>query len=196
LANTIDTTFFFGRLNVAQKSDATVSNNLQALINELEPVVLTSLMGYELYRDYKAGIAAGTPDAKWLAIRDGQEYTNRSLVLSKWNGLKFTSGTANKSLIANYVYWYWQQNEASNTTGTGEKIAANQNAVASSPAQKMMTAWNEMVDMNFELIEFLMSNQDIYPQFLNHYSQNLFFTWVGFRRIGNSLLVKQNLLGI
>jgi hypothetical protein len=187
LANIIDTTFFFGRINVAQKSDATVSNNLQALINELEPEVLTSLLGYELYKDYKAGISVGSPDAKWLAIRDGVEYTNRREVLSKWKGLRYTEGTTNKSLIANYVYWYWQQNQFSHTTGTGEKLAANQNAISVSPARKMVSAWNEMVCMNFDLVEFLLSDDVNYPQFQDHYSRSL--SW-------DCLLVKQNIFGI
>lgn len=196
MATIIDTSFFFGQLNIAQKSDSSVSANLQALINELEPALLTYLLGYDLYKQYLDGIVIVSPAAKWTAIRDGKEYTNRQGVLTKWKGLKYTEGTTPRSLIANYVYWHWMQNEASETTGTGEKVAANQNAVNASPANKMVRAWNEMVDMINELVEFLMSDQSTYPEFLLHYSQGLFYKWNGFRSSSNSTLYKQNLLGI
>ena len=196
MATIIDTSFFFGQLNIAQKSDSSVSTSLQALINELEPALLADLLGYDLYKQYLAGIALGSPTAKWTELRDGKEYTNRQGVLSKWKGLKYTDGSTTRSLIANYVYWHWLQNEASETTGTGEKMPANQNAVNTSPANKMIRAWNEMVDMINELVEFLMSNQATYPEFLVHYSQGLFYKWNGFRSSSNSSLYKQNSLGI
>lgn len=154
-------------------------------IDEHEERLLTDLLGYSLYKDYKAGIAAGSPDPKWLAIRDGLEYTNRAGILSKWRGLKFTDGTAKKSLIANYIYWHWMDNEQTITTGTGEKKAKNQNADHATPAYKMVSAWNQMVFWNWELIEFLLSKQSDYPSFVDQYS-----------RIPISLLKKQNVLGI
>ena len=116
--------------------------------------------------------------------------------MTKWKGLKFTEGTTPRSLIANYVYWHWLQDQASETTGTGEKVAANQNAVNASPAVKMVRAWNEMVDMINEMVEFFMSNQETYPEFVLHFSQGLFYKWNGFRTTPNSAVIKQNLLGI
>jgi hypothetical protein len=184
---TIDSSYFFGPLTIPQKSDAAVSSSLTWLINELEPKLLTDLLGYELYKTYAAGIAVlPTPDAKWTDLRDGKEYTNRSSILTKWKGLKYTEGTtAKKSLIANYVYWHWMEKEASASTGTGEKVPNAQNAVNTSPIHKMVRAWNEMVCMNFELIEFLLSNQSTYPEFVNHYG-----------RIPRTILKKQNAFGI
>lgn len=182
---TIDASYFFGPLTVAQKSDINVAANLLMFIDEHEEKLLTDLFGYKLYKDYKAGIAAGSPAAKWTELRDGKEFTTRSGIETKWRGLRFTIGTAKKSLIANYVYWNWMRNEASNTTGTGEKVANSQNAVNASPAAKMTNAWNEMVTMVWELVEFLLSNEDVYPDFSDHYS-----------RIPVSLLKKQNAFGI
>lgn len=181
---TIDATYFFGELNIAQKTD--VAASITMFIDEHEEKLLTDLLGYELYKLYKAGIAVTpTPDAKWTAIRDGKEYTNRSGVLTKWKGLRFTDGTAKKSLIANYVYWHWLQNEASNTTASGEKVAKTGGAMEASPVHKMVRAWNQMVNWNKELIEFLLTNYTDYPEFQNQYG-----------RIPRSLLSKQNVLGI
>lgn len=286
---TIDASYFFGDLLIAQKSDSAVAGNLNWFIDEHEPRLLADLLGYDLYQAYAAGITAGTPLTKWTELRDGVAYTNRSGISTKWPGLRFSSsgtsmapitdivrfldpvqfkigdggtltpaaGTirytnpileniekerleifrneygilfpdlhftkvtaddffeliapdqfgadeeftlkitieqnaaatisagAKKSLIANYIYWLWMANEASNTTGTGEKITANQNAVTASPASKMIRAWNQMVDWNKELIEFLLTKYDVYPEFVTHYP-----------RIPISLLKKQNALGI
>lgn len=179
----IDTSYFFGELIIAQKSDSAVSSSLVLLIDELEPALLTDLMGYELKKLYDAGIT-GTVQ-KYIDIRDGKEYTTRAGILTKWKGLKFTEGTAKKSLIANYVYWHWLKDQATVTTGTGEKVAANQNAVNTSPAVKMTRAWNQMVDWNWQLIEFLLSHPNEYPEFSTHYP-----------RILKSLLRYQNQFGI
>lgn len=182
----IDASYFFGPLLIAQKSDSSVAGSLSLFIDEYEEKLLSDLLGYELYKAYKAGIAVlPTPDPKWTAIRDGLEYTNRLGVLTKWKGLKFQDGTAKKSLIANYVYWHWMQNEASYTTGTGEKVAGNQNAVNASPVPKMVSAWNQMVDWNRELVEFLLSREADYPEFQEQYS-----------RVPRGLVKYQNVFGI
>lgn len=181
---TIDATYFFAELNIAQKAD--VAASLTMFIDEHEEKLLTDLLGYELYKLYKAGIAVlPTPDAKWTAIRDGKEYTNRSGVLTKWKGLRFSDGTAKKSLIANYVYWHWLQNAAYTTTASGEKTVKTGGAVEASPVYKMVRSWNQMVDWNKELVEFLLTNDTDYPEFQNQYG-----------RIPRSILRKQNVLGI
>jgi len=179
--STIDITYFFGSLNIAQKSN--VSGGVAWFLDEMEPRLLTDLLGYELYKAYKTGIAASTQ--KYIDIRDGKEYTNRAGILTKWKGLKFTDGQTKKSMIANYVYWHYMENEMTVTTGTGEKIPQNQNAINASAMIKMVSAWNEMVDWIHELIEFLLTNITEYPEFTNQYG-----------RIPKSLLKKQNTLGI
>lgn len=183
MANLIDISFFFGELNIAQKTESAGSVGL--FIDELEPRLLTDLLGYELYKAFLTGIAAGSPAAKWLALRDGKEYTNRAGHLTYWDGLVFSKGTAKKSLIANYVYWFWMADQSTVTTGTGEKTSAAANAVDASPARKMVRAWNQMVQWNWELIEFLLSNEADYPEFMNYYG-----------RIPQSLVKKQNVFGI
>jgi hypothetical protein len=282
---TIDSSYFFGPINIAQKS--AVSSALTMFIDEHEDKLLTDLLGYELYKLYKNGIEAATPDAKWLAIRDGVEYTNRNGRLTKWRGLRYTSSGANtgsitdvirfldpilfkigdgealtpalhairytnplledltlsqftihrngygflfpatfvydaagwfelippdrfnvdeeftiqirkheiteaaigagtkKSLIANYVYWHWLENELTSTTGTGEKVIDNQNASNASPVFKMVSAWNQMVNWNCELIDFLLTNDSDYPEFQDYHS------W-----IPRNIIKKQNPFGI
>ena len=193
MAYTIDISFFFGTLNIAQKSTTSVQSDVDASISILEPEFLTSLLGFKLYDAYKAGIEAGSPAANWTALRDGKAYTNRAGVDAKWQGLKYTAGSQKKSLIANYVYWHWLKNEATMTTGTGEKVANNQNASNASPIHKQVAAWNEMVRWAWDLIEFLLSNPTDYPDFADHYARSLFYTVsADGTRTKNRILYTQN----
>ena len=75
------------------------------------------------------------------------------------------------SPIANFVYFYWQRNNATFQTNAGVKTLNVQNTQTVSPAEKMVSAWNQMVTWNeeihnslyeFETDEFDYLN-DIYP---------------------------------
>lgn len=89
----IDKTYFFGDLEVAQKSDPAVSAGLQWFIDEFEPELLTDLLGYELYRDFQAGLQQDPIPQKWLDLLYGKEYTNTQGKLTKWNGLLHVTST-------------------------------------------------------------------------------------------------------
>lgn len=198
---TIDTSYFFGPITIANITDAAVVSSFNLFLSEYEEKLLTDLLGYDLSKKYKAGIASPTPDAKWTDLRDGKEYTNRIGILQKWKGLKFTDGTAKKSLIANYVYYMYMRNNATVTTGVGEKIAKAQNAEAASSAYKMVNAWNQMVEWNWELSEFFLSNPASYPEFSDHYGRgfgvaNSFMFGLGYQNHLRNLLSKQNTFGI
>lgn len=177
---TIDTSYFFEDLLIAQVDEAAVASSVSRFIAIYEPKLLTALLGYELYKAYKAGIDEEAPNSKWTAIRDGSEYTNRYNRLDKWEGLIRTvvapieasedppvTAVAGQyqSLIANYVYYWYMRSNATTTAGSGE---VNNNVSAPvSPNIKMRRAWNQMVKWNWELIEFLQCNADVYPEFVN-----------------------------
>lgn len=163
---TIDKTYFFGELILSGVQDAEGAAALQLIIDSREAELLQKLLGYELYKAYVAGIAVTpTPDAKWTDLRDGKEYTNGSGVLVKWPGLRFTIGTMKKSLIANYVYWHYVRDNHTFTTGSGEKKSPL--AINALPTAKLVRAWNEMVDWNYQLYDFLNFYPVIYPEYVN-----------------------------
>jgi len=62
------------------------------------------------------------------------------------------------SMIANYVYYWWMRNEATQTAGVGEVMTKTENSYRTSPATKMIKAWNDMVDMVWECMRFLQRN--------------------------------------
>lgn len=165
--NTIDASYFFGAVLIAQKSDAAVSASLSIAIDTHEPVLLQALLGYELYKAYLAwdGSAAG----RFKDLRDGLEYTSQDGTTKKWKGLRYVTGVSTKkSLIANYVYYNYMRENVTITSGTGEKQAINQNAINADVEQKRVNAWNEMVCENLSLIDFLVSKADVYIEFTDY----------------------------
>lgn len=149
----IDKTYFYGELSIAQLSQPAVAASLQSILDFREQQLLSALMGYNLYNDFMAGIVVmPTPDALWKDIRDGKEYTYFGNKV-KWPGLAFTIGTSKKSLIANYVYYWYIRDNHSWTTGGGEK--KTEIAINVMPNLKLVRAWNEMVQWNNSLKMFL-----------------------------------------
>ena len=75
------------------------------------------------------------------------------------------------SPIANFVYYYWQRNNATFQTNAGVKTLNVQNTISVSPAEKMVSAWNQMVTWNEEIHSSLYDLEtdefdylnDIYP---------------------------------
>lgn len=104
---------------------------------------------------------------KYIDLLLGKEYTNRNGELTKWRGLTYCSGTYRASLIANYVYYWYIRNQASNSSPSGEKETKTENAESVSPRYKMARAWNEMSEWNLELREFLLSNSATYPEYVD-----------------------------
>lgn len=259
---TIDTSYFQGELSMGQITSPAVVAAVNLYIAKYEDLLLSRLMGYELYKAYKAGINVVSPASKWTDIRDGKEYTPSGGVLTRFRGLRFTStgttistptiypltsfvigdgetgtplagatvytnselagltaseflvfrdgllltagihysvnagggftlivtddefGTdeqfsvvANRatpedgdeiglkqSPIANYVYFHYLKDNVSFTMGAGEVKPKSNASDKVSPYPKMVRAWNEMVDWNWELIQFLSEHTDTYTE--------------------------------
>jgi len=74
-----------------------------------------------------------------------------------------STSTNKQSLIANYVYWHFLKDDATQTVGLGEVSTKAENSRPASPRHKMARAWNEMVEWNWQLWSFLWSKQTDYP---------------------------------
>jgi hypothetical protein len=160
----IDESYFRAELNIPDTDKTSVLERLTWFIETHEPELLEALMGYSLYKAYKDGIAAQNPDQKWKDIRDGKEYETPAGHSRKWKGLKFAEGSTKRSVIANYVYYFWLRDLASETTAIGEVSNDVEGGTRVSPMIKQCRAWNEMMLMVEELILFLDSNVATYPE--------------------------------
>jgi hypothetical protein len=167
----IDETYFVGALNIPNTDKDYVLQRLTSFIDTLELELLQDVLGYPLYKAFVAATGDYDPDAsnasidqKWLNILEGAEYTGRDNRLHFWKGLLFEQGTTPRSLIANYVYYYWLKDNTTQTVGIGEATAKAENSDNASPMIKMVSAWNEMSEWINDLICFIDVHQDTYTE--------------------------------
>lgn len=164
--NLIDTSYFIGDINIAQLGQRTVINRVEQYIAKYEPVYLLKLLGYAFSKLFNEGREEAEPAERWTNLIEGDEYTNEQGITSKWTG--FTND-ALISPIANYVYYWYTRDNASQTTASGEKSDNIKESVNVGPAMKQVHAWNEMVMLNRELYSFLINKKidgnRVYPEF-------------------------------
>lgn len=157
--STIDTSYFFGERSLAFPDTPAGTANMQQFIDAREAELLQKLFGYSLYKAW----LAGQSDQRMVDIKVGKEFTPTGGHLTKWQGLIFTIGAAKKSLIADYVYWFYQTDNYTFTTGSSEK--KTDLAINANPDVKMVTAWNEMVNFNDQFHAFILANIATYPEY-------------------------------
>lgn len=164
MANIIDRDYFYEGLAIPQATDEKVEAELTNLISQYETEYLEKTLGYELAKNFKAGIAVdpGPPEQKWIDLRDGVEFTDRLGRLVKWKGFKFTEGDKKCSPIANYVFYRYHRHKSSDFTAGGEAKTKTQNADPLSGARRQSEVYNQMVEWNRVLWELLYVKQDIY----------------------------------
>lgn len=96
-------------------------------------------------------------------------YTYKAATLA----INTTTGTNKKSLIANYVYYWYIRNSHTQTATTGEVKPQNENAVIANPALKLVRAWNEMSEWICELVDYLDAKKDDYTEWTDHNVWNM-----------------------
>jgi hypothetical protein len=94
---------------------------------------------------------------------DEDVYTYKAATLA----INTSTGTNKESLIANYVYYWYQRNNHTQTATTGEVKPQNENAVIANPSLKLVKAWNDMSKWICELVDYLNANKDNYTEWAN-----------------------------
>lgn len=158
----INSGFFIRDINLVNLTVPEVLDRLNYFIQKYEPECLNRILGYELYSALKVEASTRMTDLVF-----GVEYFDNSLSLQKWNGLVYNS---NISLIANYIYYYFQKANALQTTGTGTKSTKPEAGKSESPHDKMVAAWRFFASETRLLSSFLWNAKDvnfvrIYPEF-------------------------------
>jgi hypothetical protein len=137
--------------------------------------LLKDALGYALFTDFETNLDEGvlieTPDLKWDNLINGCTYT-KSGDTYKWVGLAYTEGVNKKSLLADFVYYYWLEQEASKNTGVGVVIQQSKSAINVNISPLLTKYWNSFIeqyqsysyDSNYvSLLEFLDDNSTDYP---------------------------------
>lgn len=139
-------------------SDSICQANIKKLlefIGKYEHLFLFKLLGYRLCDELTKGI---NTSEKWVTLK-------KILV----------NETTLTSPIANYVYYWFIRNQITNTAGIGETVNQANNSTVVSPEQKMVKAWNDMVDDLTPIIQFMNNNRLLYSDFRPDYNTDIFF---------------------
>jgi len=260
----IDRSYFAGgELNLPGLNRIEIQENIDMLIMDREPELLTFLFGVKMYDDFIQGLGEDPIQQKWADLLQGVRYEPSPGQYRKWRGLisvpystvgvvdasnsidivvgrgrtydpapgttstvipaalvgkpftieyraigqllpteytivgnvltllsPFTfelgdvwfykaaslavnqsTGDSKKSLIANYVYYWYMRKEASQTTTIGEVATKAENATRTNPGAKMARAWNQMVEWVHELYCFLETRHTDYPYLVREYDR-------------------------
>lgn len=177
MSTIIDYTYFTGKISLPQTANTEGRTTVTQFIETCEPEYLKKTLGYELWKAFTEGIAgSGTPDQRWVDLLEGKDfqYNDRSY---SWAGF-----VAMPSPIAQYVYYWYMENKATDTTLVGPVVQTVDNNARVNAVRKMIDAWNEMVRLNRVLYYFLSVNKEIYPE----WSGRLFPYWYDCNEMFNS----------
>lgn len=144
--------------NAAPSTGNSEADRVAQMISQYEPMYLRYILGYPLYESLVNGVGDGDI---YDDIKNGVEFVDSYSLSQKWDGF-----VAGNNPIALYTYYHYMRANASTTFGIGESVAEIENARRVSPYFKMKTAWNEMVNLNWMLHEFLYANKDVYPDYI------------------------------
>lgn len=127
------------------------------------------ILGWDLYERF----IAEQDSPRMVELINGAEYGNGR----KWQGLVHDTDV---SLIANYVYYWFQNSNALQTVGTSTKASKSEAGTSESPADKMIAAWQFFASETRDMISFLWNRTETateaktYPEFgFNQYSKTL-----------------------
>jgi len=148
----IDTSYFQGEIflpNIGTSPSSEDGSLLKNFIQEYEEDCLGKCFGYDLYKEFtdqfdESGELKSDADEKWDQLLNGYEYELSGKIV-KWNGLIQEKEDYKRSLIAQYVFFYYIQHES--FTGVGPVRENANNAEPISIVPKAVRAWRKFYDM-------------------------------------------------
>ena len=142
---------YFTKSRYIPNIQSNISDDLITLtefIDSESRLLLKNVLGYlnfkdlDQYIDVNGDLVGATQ--KWIDFVNGVEYTYNNEIY-KWNGLLFQEGAQKESLIADYVFCKWLENEQSQMSGVGEVVINAQNAINVSGIERHVRVWNDFV---------------------------------------------------
>ncbi len=165
MLNLIDQSFFIRGINIPNLPATGTSPILADFLTYIvmyEKECLKKILGSVLYKLF----ISHPTDQRMIDLKNGVEYTDLCGQVRDWQGLIHDT---NQSLIANYIYFYYQESKAALTTGVATKVSKSEAGTSISPAEKMCNAWNWFSDEVFDMTDFLWQQKSngvrVYPEY-------------------------------
>lgn len=157
----IDSTYFINKLALPQVGNAEGLIAVNNFINQYEPEFLECALGFDLWQAFVNGaLEQSSPEDRWVWLLNGQNYTLNGRN-GTWRGF---DNSDKRSPIANYVFYQFMDNKAVDFTLTGSVVSETENNRTVNGVDRMIDAWNRMVDMNADLLNYLRANKSLYPE--------------------------------
>lgn len=145
--------------------DQEENKDLESFLASTEEDILRKLLGTALYNDFIAGIGVGSPDQKWIDLRDGDVYT--------YGGVEYEyKGLVDLLVPCIFAYWVKETNDKYTNSGTVRNSPA-MNSTAISPARRISEAYARFcskVGNECEycdtLYGFILANESDYPDWV------------------------------
>lgn len=83
----IDRTYFVGELSIPNTSTTAIGSLVDLFIEKYEEKFLQSVLGYSLYKAFKAGLLVVPVAQQWTDLIEGVEYTDLNNQVRLWKGL-------------------------------------------------------------------------------------------------------------
>lgn len=144
----IDPTYFISEINIAQLGQPYVAENLQFFIDKYEKIYLVKVFGFEMARDFRNGLEADPIEERWTNLTNKLQSDDKI------------------SPIANFVYYYYSLSEHTFRGGYGDQLPKAENSEVVTPDYKIVQAWNDMIELTNELVDWVKSSND-YPEYVD-----------------------------
>ncbi|WP_312394774.1 hypothetical protein [Chryseobacterium sp.] len=146
----IDSTYFKNTNILADVSEpspySTIDNRLSEEIIRGEKDVLSYAFGWEMWEDFKEfivnGEAENTPE-NYKAIINGKDYEKEGKKCF-WLGL--IQPETKESLLADYVYCSYREDNVTQTTQTAESTISSKVGSTISATPKIVRTWNQFIE--------------------------------------------------
>jgi hypothetical protein len=161
----IDGSFFIRDINIPNIGVRATDEKINSFIEKYEPECLIGVLGRSLY---DLLYTESSQRISWLI--SGTDFIDGFGNNVKWRGFVYDR---NISLIAYYIYYYYQEASITHTTGVAVKKSNVEAGISVSPIDKMSRAWNKFCDESEYLLAFLWFSKTefgtrIYPEFDNN----------------------------
>lgn len=149
----VDKSYFIGELDIPT-NNANVEPSLNNFIEKYEKKFLIGVLGYELYLLFDAAIKIDPIASPYKELLEGDNYEYKGIIYH-WEGFKETVVEPDpnadppiigkyRSIIANYIYYWWMRNVDLQSVGLGVVKTQAENAVKVSGASKAVRAMSEL----------------------------------------------------
>lgn len=137
----VDFDIFQGEIQIGQLESPAIKATVKWFIDEYEPVFLQEQLGDKLAADLIDGLSQQPAEAKWT-------------VLAEW--LKYPA--------ARFVYCKYMRDRSVETAGQGTVNTLSETSKKTSPWEKIVKAWNDMVD-RMTYLNCVLCNAPDYPDY-------------------------------